>query len=383
MLQYNILFSRFYMMKLPIVIVGAGAAGVGMGVLLKHLDLPFVLIDQGKVGESFLRWPKETRFISPSFTGNAFGAVDLNAVTPDTSPAFSLQTEHPSGVDYAAYLNVLVAHFDLPFIPNISVDSITHHRQSQYPFTLETNQGDINAQHLIWAGGEFQYPDKNGFEGASLCIHYAEVPTWTELEGDEFYIIGSYESGVDAAYQLAKQGKKITLFDGNNQLSKRTGDSSYSISPFTRDRFHSIANNIRIIAEPIIRVEAVSGSHILTTADGTQYHSNTKPINCTGFRTSLSKIKHLFEFQRGQVLLNNVDESTICPNLFLSGPQVRHGNAIFCFIYKYRQRFGIVGEVLSQRLNGNAQLRAKIIADYQKNQFYLNDLSCCEDDCVC
>lgn len=30
------------------------------------------------------------------------------------------------------------------------------------------------------------------------------------------------------------------------------------------------------------------------------------------------------------------DESTLCPDLFLSGPMLHHREAIFCFIYKSR-----------------------------------------------
>ena len=57
-----------------------------------HVLHHFILVSisssrSGRVGESFLRWPAETRFISPSFTGNFFGAPDLNAITPDSSPA--------------------------------------------------------------------------------------------------------------------------------------------------------------------------------------------------------------------------------------------------------------------------------------------------------
>lgn len=370
-------------MKFPIVIVGAGAAGVGLGVLFKHLDLPFVIIEQGKIGESFTRWPKETQFISPSFTGNSFGAVDLNSVTPDTSPAFSLQTEHPTGAAYAAYLYTLVEHFELPFAGDIYVEDVIYDKNSEHQFKLKTSKGNTSCNYLIWAAGEFQYPNRKGFEGAQFCTHYADVQTWKDLEGDEFFVIGSYESGVDAAYQLAKLGKKVTLFDGNDQLGNHTSDSSYSISPFTRDRFRTVAANVRVITTKITKVEEFDDGFTLSTSDGEKYASYTKPINCIGFETSLSKVKHLFEFDQGDILLTDTDESTICPNLFLAGPQVKHGEAIFCFIYKYRQRFGIIGEALSQRLNGDAKLREEIIEFYKQNQFYLDDLSCCEDECAC
>ena len=46
---------------------------------------------------SFLKWPKQMKLLTPSFFGNTFKMIDLNAITYDTSPALTLQTEHPSG----------------------------------------------------------------------------------------------------------------------------------------------------------------------------------------------------------------------------------------------------------------------------------------------
>lgn len=370
-------------MNFPIIVVGAGAAGVGISILLKHLELPFIMIDSGMVGESFLRWPKETRFISPSFTSNAFGSVDLNAVSPDTSPAFSLQTEHPTGIEYASYLKTLADYYELPFAPNIYVEKIDKDTLGDKKFSLLTDRGIIKTDHIVWAAGEFQYANRDAFIGANFCTHYADIASWQDLTGDEFFVVGAYESGVDAAYQLAKMGKKVTLFDGGDQLEKYSSDSSYSLSPFTRDRFLSVADSVKVISAKITKIEKYESEYILTSSFGDEYSSFTKPINSTGFATSLVKLKHLFEFENNRIILNDFDESTICSNLFLIGPQVRHQEAIFCFIYKYRQRFGIVGEELSKRLNGDIELRHHIINYYKKNQFYLDDLSCCEDECAC
>lgn len=370
-------------MKHPIVIVGAGAAGIGMGVLLKRLELPFVIIEQGEIGESFSRWANETRFISPSFTGNAFGSVDLNAVTPDTSPAFSLRSEHPTGKGYAFYLKNLAGHFELPIKTGVKLTAIHHDARAAHPFTLETSKGTITADYVIWAAGEYQYPDREAFVGAELCTHYADVQSWADIEGDEFNIIGGYESGADAAFQLARLGKKVRLFDGAGQLNQHGSDSSYFLSPFTRDRFRTVSHRVDAINAKINSIEQVVDVFELTMLNGKTYTSPTPPINCTGFSSSLQVVRHLFEFESGDAKLSRLDESTRCPNLFLTGPQVKHGEAFFCFIYKYRQRFAIIGEALSERLNGNAKKREEIISYYRDNQFYLDDLSCCEDECEC
>ena len=43
-----------------------------------------------------------------------FGIPDLNAITPDSSPAYTLQTEHPTGKQYTKYLNKIAKHYELP-----------------------------------------------------------------------------------------------------------------------------------------------------------------------------------------------------------------------------------------------------------------------------
>ncbi len=81
-----------------VVIVGAGAAGIGFGVTLRHLGIEnFAILDRAAVGDSFLRWPRQARFITPSFASNQFGLLDLNAVCLDTSPAYSVGAETPRG----------------------------------------------------------------------------------------------------------------------------------------------------------------------------------------------------------------------------------------------------------------------------------------------
>ena len=66
---------------------------------------------------------KESRLISPSFTGNFFGMPDLNAITPETSPAYNFGTEHPSGEEYAKYLQTIAKHYKLKIQPGIEVQT--------------------------------------------------------------------------------------------------------------------------------------------------------------------------------------------------------------------------------------------------------------------
>ena len=100
-----------------VIVIGAGAAGIGVGLALKHAGIEnFVIIDRHGIGASFDAWPAETRFITPSFPTNSIGMLDLNSIAIGVSPAFNLQVEHPTGAEYAAHLRAVALVFELPVI---------------------------------------------------------------------------------------------------------------------------------------------------------------------------------------------------------------------------------------------------------------------------
>ena len=51
----------------------------------------------------------------------------------------------------------------------------------------------------------------------------------------------------------------------------------------------------------------------------------------------------------GNIALSEIDESVYTPGLFLVGPQVRHEQRIYCFIYKFRQRFARIARQIALR----------------------------------
>ncbi|MEM6361689.1 MAG: NAD(P)/FAD-dependent oxidoreductase [Bacteroidota bacterium] len=364
-----------------VVIVGAGPAGLGIGIILQQLGIYYVILEKSSVGASFRKWPKETRFISPSFTGNFFKMPDLNAITPNTSPAFELLTEHPTGNEYANHLQSLSKYFHLAIDTNVEVKNIENKTDS---FIVKTNNETYGCKIVIWAAGEYQYPKKKSFDGDHQCTHYSEVSSFSAVKGKESVVIGAYESGFDAAVNLVNVGKRVTLIDDSEYLDLVKSDSSYSLSPYTRDRIKGVLDNIAYHKKTRVeKVEFDNGKYIITTDNGKTFSSEDKPINCTGFSTSLKLVRGLFHFKRGYPLLTDCDESRKTNNLFLVGPQVKHGDALFCFIYKYRQRFAIVAEKIAERLKTPRKEIEEVISSYKNNNFYLDDLDCCDDECVC
>ena len=366
-----------------IVIVGAGAAGLGVGVTLRDLGIEnFLILDRGPVGASFLRWPRQTRFITPSFNSNQFGTLDLNAVCLHTSPAYSVGVEHPTGAEYAGYLRGIAKHFDLPIQTGVDVLSVEKGSRPK-EFLVETNRGDVRARFVVWAGGEMQYPRTHGFHGAELCLHYSNVTSWDELNGDERFIIGGSESGIDAAVALAAAGRRAVVFDREEPWKRKGSDPSQLLSPFTKERLNSVIDSGRVRlrgGRGVIGVRRKDSGYQLALEDGRVVHCSEKPILASGFVGSAGLIGSLFDWRDdGFPLLTENDESTVTRGLFLVGPQVRQGDVIFCFVYKFRQRFAVVVNQIARRL----RVSTKPLEEYRFYGMYLDDLSCCGDECAC
>lgn len=192
-----------------------------------------------------------------------------------------MHSEHPSGKEYATYLSALAktkmlnvrCSTEVSAINDISpgtkplrnkdfysadgeevddndnrltlfsVDIVEHNNDD--PLALPMTE-TLTSRYVIWAAGEFQYPNKksatdtkrdgnveeekksdDGSEmridnddddgstkendelpGSELCRHNSTVKSWKKLDGNDFVVIGGYESGVDACVNLAQVGKR-------------------------------------------------------------------------------------------------------------------------------------------------------------------------------
>lgn len=367
---------------MKLVIVGAGPSGIGLGILLKKLNFhDFIILEKEAIGASFLKWPKEMKLITPSFTGHGFGMLDLNALAPETSPAYTFGKEHLSGVEYGKYLQLLANHYQLPVKKAI----VKRVEKREDVFQIYTEDQELETSNLVWATGEFSTPNLRPFEGAELCLHNSYVRSWADLKGEEFTVIGAYESGIDAAYHLTKNDKNVTVISKSSPWKMAKADPSISLSPFTKERLEIAEDTDRLeILEDleVLKVSIIDDNYVLYLSDGTTHVSKTRPILATGFIPGVKQVEELFEWDNAKIVkLTAQDESTITPGLFLVGPNVKHQNVIFCYIYKFRQRFAVVAKEILNRNNVNYS--NEVFDIYRDNNMYLDDLSCCEVNCEC
>ena len=173
------------------------------------------------------------------------------------------------------------------------------------------------------------------------------------------------------------------MFDKDDPWGLDNSDPSISLSTFTYERMRdtSFEENVTLFPEnAVTSIELVDGVYELKSEDGQVFRSKTQPLLASGFDGSHTLVSHLFEERDdGFPLLNERDESTKTPGLYLSGPSVRHDNHDFCFIFKFRQRFAVVAQSIASSLDIPTD---EFVQAYRDWGMYLDDLSCCGQECL-
>lgn len=174
-------------------------------------------------------------------------------------------------------------------------------------------------------------------------------------------IIGGYESAIDAAINLLEQGCRVKLLTRSAPWAKNPiADPSISLSPWTCQRLQQVMDNryFEIYEDAdvisVLKTSSPDGGYRIHTANGRAWCSHQQPILGTGFLCGggARQLAPFFDWNAsGFPLLTPEDASTRFPGLYLVGPQVRHEQHIYCFIYKFRERFAVVAKAVARQLN--------------------------------
>lgn len=351
-------------------------------------------------------------------------------------------TEHLSGLEYSEYLEYCVELNQLRVALDVGVlevHPLSEFKQTSKKskkgrkgkanetnqatgFQLETTAGTYSCDFVVWAAGEFQYPAEGPFEGSDLCKHNSEVESWKDVEGSEHIVIGGYESGVDATVNLLSCDKAVTLIGRRASWAQRLADPSLELAPYTRQRLRHARNSnpdkVRLAGNREVYQVTKDDQGMFTVHTRPAYGTKSRPgrptdagvvvmeeqdssevevpweLTCSnppilanGFQGSVAVlIKHLFRWTEpggpcgtsDPMLSVDCDESTLTPGLFLCGPQVRHEGVVFCFIFKFRQRFAIVANAIAERIGLDPEKTQQVVDRYREAQMFLDDLECCK-----
>ena len=116
----------------------------------------------------------------------------------------------------------------------------------------------------------------------------------------------------------------------------------------------------------------------MDTDDGKTHRSAFPPILATGFHSALTPVSDLFEWDEQIPRFTEEDQSTLHPGLYYSGPSLVQRKTKFCFLYKFRARFGVIAASIASQFG----LDNTPLVDEALHGFHIADLDCCTD-CEC
>jgi NADPH-dependent 2,4-dienoyl-CoA reductase/sulfur reductase-like enzyme len=234
----------------------------------------------------------------------------------------------------------------------------------------------------VWAGGEFHQPLEPRVSGGGLADRSRSAQAWEPRRG-RVVVIGGYESGIDIACHHVEQGAQVTVVDGATPWDAGSGsDPSFRLAPRSRIRLSAALDSGRLtlVGAHATGIKLDGDEWLVSLGNGRKLRADSRPIAATGYGPGLGPVSHLFARREdGWPELDEDDQSTLAPGLFLSGPAIRHGGLKFCFVYKFRQRFAHIARIIGERAGKDVTgLEA-----WRAAGMLTDDLSCCGVECAC
>ncbi len=194
----------------PILVLGAGPAGLALGAELQQRGVPFLHVEQGpEVGHSWRRMPSRLKLLSP---------WKANWLRPEDASRFAAHHETTRD-EFACYLRDFAAERRLPVRTNVQVRVVR--RDAKEGFIVETSDGELRAHCVVNATGCFSAPWTPEIPGANASrlprLHMADFADAESLRrriernDRPVLIVGKRLSAGQAMIELVEAGLQVAL----------------------------------------------------------------------------------------------------------------------------------------------------------------------------
>jgi cation diffusion facilitator CzcD-associated flavoprotein CzcO len=187
------------------VVVGGGQAGLSASHELTEAGVPHVVLERGRVGETWRgRWDSFC-LVTPNWgcrlPGHPYDGDDPDGFMPRD--------------DIVGYMERYAAGFDAPVREAVAVTAL---RRSADGFLLETSDGEVAARNVVLSTGAYQRPNRPA-GAASLPPDLMQIDVEGyrnpgELPAGAVLVVGSGQSGCQIAEELHLSGRDVFLACG-------------------------------------------------------------------------------------------------------------------------------------------------------------------------
>src|SRR5262245_61783212 len=195
--------------KIDTVVIGGGQAGLAMSYHLKRRGREHVVIERGRIGESWRseRWDS-LMFQFPN------SSIQL--------PGYSYETDEPDGYvpkdEIVHFLENYAKVIGAPLRCGLTVNAL-YQNSASGRLQIETEQGpSFEAVNVIVATGPFQRPQIPAFSDAIpvelFQVHSRDYRNPSQLPPGAVLVVGSGASGCQIVEELHQNGRKVYLSAG-------------------------------------------------------------------------------------------------------------------------------------------------------------------------
>jgi thioredoxin reductase/Pyruvate/2-oxoacid:ferredoxin oxidoreductase delta subunit len=243
----------------PVVVVGAGPAGLATALGLKALGIGFRLLEQGTVGGSIAHYPRRKVVMTER--------VDLPLAGRFGKPRISKE-------ELLETWDRILEKTGIRVEEGVRVTAIGG---ADGRFAVETDHGLIEAAKVVLATGRRGTPRKLGVPGEELANVYYGLREPEQFDGAKVLVVGGGDAALEAAIQLAEESTaKVTLSYRGAELGRCREANRQRVAALAhegrlRARLPSEVREIRVrevLLESSGKVEPLDNDYVIVNVGG-------------------------------------------------------------------------------------------------------------------
>lgn len=186
-----------------VIIIGAGPAGLAVGIAAQEKELSYLIIEKGSAVNSIRRFPTNMTFFS---TPELLEIGGLPFISSDT---------RPTRIEAIKYYQRVIEYFDLSINYDEKVIDI---KTRDDVFTVYSDRAEYTARHVVLAAGYFDNPNQYIIQGVDLpkVSNYYDEPY--RFFRRNVAVVGGSNSAAIAALELYRSRANVTLIHRGEKL---------------------------------------------------------------------------------------------------------------------------------------------------------------------
>jgi putative flavoprotein involved in K+ transport len=231
--------------KAPVIVVGAGPAGLAASHELHRVGVDHIVLERGRVGQSWRdRWDSFC-LVTPNWYLQLPGGEYVGE-DPD---GFMLRDE------VVAHLERYARGFGAPILDRTTVTALRSDPRGG--FVVDTSEGRMHTDAVVVATGAFQRPHRPQVGDLPANVHAIDSEGYTSpdaLPAGGVLVVGSGQTGCQIADELHRSGRAVTIACGKAGWAPRRVDGRDIVSWLVETPF--LEQTLDDLPSPLARLAA-------------------------------------------------------------------------------------------------------------------------------